>query len=75
MEHEINAVLREVEKALALHMGGVELVSFTKETGEVAVRLLGTCAQCGLAGVTLKEGIEASLVRALPYVKRVRAVQ
>lgn len=75
MEARVKEVLKSVETALKLHAGGIELVSCSKETGEVVVRLLGTCVGCGLAGITLKEGVEAALVRAIPEVRSVRAVQ
>lgn len=75
MEAQVKEVLKSVEIALKLHAGGIELVSCSKETGEVVVRLLGTCSDCGLAGITLKEGVEAALVRAIPEVRSVRAVQ
>jgi Fe-S cluster biogenesis protein NfuA len=75
METQVKEVLRSVENALKLHAGGIELVSCNEATGEVVVRLLGTCAGCGLAEITLKEGVEAALVRAIPAIRSVRAVQ
>ena len=75
MEDRVKEVLKSVETALKLHAGGIELVSCSAETGEVVVRLLGTCAGCGLSGITLKEGVEAALVRAIPEIRSVRAVQ
>ena len=75
MEERIADVLKTVEHALALHAGGIELVAWNGDVGEVVVRLLGTCAGCGLAEITLKEGVEAALVRAIPEVRSVRAVQ
>lgn len=75
MRIRVLEVLKNVEMALKLHAGGIELVSCSEETGEVVVRLLGTCAGCGLAGITLKEGVEAALVREIPEVRLVRAVQ
>lgn len=75
MQAQVEEVLKNVEIALKLHAGGIELVSCSEATGEVVVRLLGTCAGCGLAGITLKEGVEAALVREIPTVRSVRAVQ
>lgn len=75
METQVKEVLRSVESALKLHAGGIELVSCDETSGEVVVRLLGTCAGCGLAEITLKEGVEAALVRAIPAIRSVRAVQ
>lgn len=75
MEDRVREVLKSVEIALKLHAGGIELVSCAPETGEVVVRLLGTCASCGLSETTLKEGVEVALVRAIPEIRFVRAVQ
>ncbi len=75
MENKIKEVLKTIEQALKLHAGGIELVSWNGESGEVTVRLLGTCASCGLAEVTMKEGVEMALVRAIPEIRSVRAVQ
>lgn len=75
MESRVREVLKSVEIALKLHAGGIELVSCSSETGEVVVRLLGTCAGCGLSEITLKEGVEVALVRAVPEIRSVRAVQ
>lgn len=75
MESQVREVLKSVETALQLHAGGIELVSCDEQSGEVVVRLLGTCAGCGLAEMTLKEGVETALVRAIPEVRSVRAVQ
>lgn len=75
MEAKVREVLKSVEMALKLHAGGIELVSCSPETGEVVVRLLGTCAGCGLSGITLKEGVEVALVREIPEIRLVRAVQ
>ncbi len=74
MHEKVRKVLASLEKSLALHAGGIELVSCCEDTGEVEVRLLGTCATCGLAQVTLKEGVEAALVREIPEIRSVRAV-
>ncbi len=75
MEERVREVLKNVAEALKLHAGGIELVSCDGGRGEVVVRLLGTCAGCGLSQITLKEGVEAALVRAIPEVRSVRAVQ
>ncbi len=74
MENEVREALKEIEKALQFHAGGVELVACDEQTGEVQVHLTGTCQGCSMASVTLKEGIETALVRAVPGVRVVRAV-
>ena len=71
MKDAVLQALKVIEQALKFQEGGVELVALNEETGEVRVRLTGTCDGCGLADVTLKEGIEAALVRAVPGVRSV----
>lgn len=59
----------QVNPAVASHGGGAELVSVD---GSVAyLRLQGGCVGCGLAQVTLKQGIERILVEAIPELTEV----
>jgi Fe-S cluster biogenesis protein NfuA len=49
--------------------GNVELVSI--EGDVVSVRLMGTCLHCPSANLTLKQGIEQSLRKDLPWIEKV----
>lgn len=54
----------QVNPAIAMHGGGAELVSVD---GTVAyLRLTGGCQGCGMAQVTLRQGIERILMEAIP---------
>ncbi|MDX1468549.1 MAG: NifU family protein [Acidimicrobiia bacterium] len=66
----INQVLTEqVNPAIAAHGGGTELVSVD---GTIAyLRLFGGCQGCGLAQVTLKQGIERILLESIPELTQV----
>ncbi len=66
----INQVLSEqINTAIAAHGGGAELVSVD---GTIAyLRLYGGCQGCGLAQVTLKQGIEQVLLEAIPELTEV----
>jgi Fe/S biogenesis protein NfuA len=61
---QVQTVLSEqVNPAIASHGGGAELVSVD---GSVAyLRLMGGCQGCGMAQVTLKQGIERILLEAI----------
>ena len=61
----VQQVLTEqVNPAIASHGGGAELVSVD---GTIAyLRLFGGCQGCGLAQVTLKQGIERILLESIP---------
>ena len=66
----VQQVLSEqVNPAIAAHGGGAELVSID---GTIAyLRLFGGCQGCGLAQVTLKQGIERILLDSIPELSQV----
>ena len=64
VEHEINP-------ELAQHRGHVEVQEVTSE-GVVLLRFGGGCHGCGMADVTLKQGIEKTLLEKVPGVTAVR---
>ncbi|HZW18345.1 MAG TPA: NfuA family Fe-S biogenesis protein [Luteimonas sp.] len=64
IEHEINP-------QLASHGGNVALQEVTAE-GVVVLRFGGGCHGCGMADVTLKQGIEKTLLEKVPGVTAVR---
>ena len=57
----------EINPALASHGGRVALVEIT-EKKEVVLQFGGGCHGCGMADVTLKQGIEQTLTRRLPEI-------
>ena len=62
IEHQVNP-------AIAAHGGGAELVSID---GTIAyLRLFGGCQGCGLAQVTLKQGIERILLESIAELSQV----
>jgi Fe/S biogenesis protein NfuA len=62
-------LVEQVNPAIAAHGGGAELVSVD---GTVAyLRLFGGCQGCGLAQVTLKQGIERILLESIPALSQV----
>ncbi|MBI2096962.1 MAG: NifU family protein [Candidatus Sungbacteria bacterium] len=74
MEAEIEKALEIVRPMLALHRGGVELVSYNEVTKTANLRLSGMCVGCPLSELTLKGGIEEILRAKVPGVERVEAV-
>ena len=64
IEHEINP-------QLAQHRGNVSLQEITAD-GVVVLRFGGGCHGCGMADVTLKQGIEKTLMEKVPGVTAVR---
>lgn len=71
MRDHIERILGRIRPYMELHGGNVELADVDEETGRVFVRLTGRCANCPLAQITLKAGIEATLKEEIPSVKEV----
>ncbi len=74
MENEIKKALDKVRPFLQADNGDVELVEVSDD-GIVKVRLLGACELCPLSILTLRAGIERSIMNDVPGVKRIEAVQ
>ncbi len=53
--------------------GDVELVGITAD-GIVELRYQGTCVHCPMSGMTLRAGIERTIMQHAPEAKRVEAV-
>jgi Fe/S biogenesis protein NfuA len=61
----------EINPRIASHGGRVSLVEVSAE-GEVSLRFGGGCHVCGMADVTLKQGVEKTLRERVPEVTAVR---
>jgi Fe/S biogenesis protein NfuA len=62
-------IATQINPAIASHGGVIELVAVEDSTAYV--RLGGACQGCGMANVTLSQGIEASIVSMVPEVLQV----
>jgi Fe-S cluster biogenesis protein NfuA len=63
---------RDINPAVAGHGGKVELIDV--QDGTVVVRMMGGCQGCGMANVTLRQGIEAQLRRIIPGLQGLRDI-
>jgi len=74
IEDRINYVLyNEINPGLAAHGGNVTLEELFEE--DVAVlKFGGGCQGCGMVDVTLKEGVEKTLLSQIPQLKEVRDI-
>jgi Fe-S cluster biogenesis protein NfuA len=70
----IEEVLRSIRPAIQADGGDVELLGYDEASGRVEVRLMGACETCPISMMTLKEGIEVRVKRAVPGVVEVAAV-
>jgi Fe/S biogenesis protein NfuA len=60
---------QQVNPAIAMHGGSAELVAVEDSTAYV--RLGGGCVGCGMATVTLSQGIEVAITESVPEIERV----
>ncbi len=61
----------EINPMLAAHKGQVSLEEITAE-GVVLLRFGGGCHGCGMVDVTLKQGIEKTMMERIPEITAVR---
>jgi len=74
IEDKINYILyNEVNPGLAAHGGNVSLVQIT-EDGYAVLKFGGGCQGCSAVDLTLKEGVEKTLLSKIPELKGLRDV-
>ena len=74
LEDKVNYVLySEINPQLASHGGEVHLNEITNENYAV-LQFGGGCQGCGMVDVTLKEGIEKTLLEKVPEIKGIKDV-
>jgi Fe-S cluster biogenesis protein NfuA len=73
MKNEILKALESIRPFLQSDNGDVELVEVS-EDGIIKVRLTGECRDCPMSVMTLRAGIERSLMRQVPGIKRIESV-
>ena len=72
VEDRINYVIyNEINPMLESHGGEVSLIEFN-DKGEAVLKFGGGCQGCGMVDVTLKDGIEKTLVEQIPEVLGVK---
>ncbi len=73
VEERVRAALDGVRPYLGSHGGGVELVEVSDGVARVAMQ--GSCEGCPASAMTLKLAIEDAVLKAVPDVERVEALQ
>lgn len=75
IEERINHILySEINPQLASHGGNVQLLEMIEENTVAVLKFGGGCQGCGMVDVTLKQGIEKTLLERVPELKRVTDV-
>ena len=62
----------QINPIVSQHGGAIDLIDVQDAT--VVVRMSGGCQGCGMANVTLRQGIEAALKKAIPSLAGIRDV-
>jgi Fe-S cluster biogenesis protein NfuA len=70
---KVKNVLDQIRPYLEADGGSIEFVELTDDF-VVNVKLLGACHSCPMSIVTLKQGVEATMIKAIPEIKSVEAV-
>jgi Fe-S cluster biogenesis protein NfuA len=73
MKEQVQEVLNDIRPQLQADGGDIELVDVTDD-GIVKVRLVGACAGCPGAQMTLEMGVERAVKARVPDIKAVEAV-
>lgn len=70
LESKVINVLNQIRPYLQQDGGDLEFVKLTDDN-IVKVKLQGACGSCPYSRMTLKDGIEKAMVKALPEIKSV----
>jgi Fe/S biogenesis protein NfuA len=68
----VSAVLEQsVNPAIASHGGRADLVALNEEDGTAYLRLSGGCQGCAMSQMTLRQGIETTLLEEVPELTKI----
>lgn len=70
---KVEEALEQIRPYLQADGGNVTLIEITSDK-IVKLELLGACKSCSMSAMTLKAGIEESIMRIAPEIKGVEAV-
>jgi Fe-S cluster biogenesis protein NfuA len=73
LENKVKNVLEQIRPYLQADGGDIRYVSMTEEN-VVNVELTGACGACPYSIITLKNGVETAIKKAIPSIKSVEAI-
>ncbi|HNQ13453.1 MAG TPA: NifU family protein [Bacteroidia bacterium] len=73
LTNRVEETLNQLRPYLAADNGDVALIEITDDM-VVRLQLLGACSTCSMSMMTLKAGIEESILKSVPEIKAVEAV-
>ncbi|MCK4678562.1 MAG: NifU family protein [Bacteroidales bacterium] len=73
LQEKVRKVIEQLRPYLQADGGDIQLVNITDEN-VVNVELLGACGSCPYSQMTLKNGVEEAMRKAIPEVKSVETI-
>jgi Fe-S cluster biogenesis protein NfuA len=73
LENKVKNVIEQIRPYLQADGGDISFVNISDDN-VVNVELQGTCGTCPYSRMTLKNGVESAVKRALPEIKSVEAI-
>ncbi len=73
LENKVKGVIEQIRPYLQADGGDINFVNLT-EDNVVNVELVGACGSCPFSRMTLKNGVESAVKKALPEIKSVEAL-
>jgi len=70
---KVENVIAQIRPYLQQDGGDIEFIEYTDDN-IVNVKLLGACGSCPYSTMTLKNGVESAMKKAIPEVKSVEAI-
>ncbi len=72
LETRVKSVIDQVRPYLEADGGNIQFINLTDDN-VVNVELQGACATCPMSIMTLKQGVEQAMKKAIPQIKSVEA--
>ncbi|MCF8368850.1 MAG: NifU family protein [Bacteroidales bacterium] len=73
LTNKVNNVIQQIRPYLQQDGGDIEFVELTDDN-VVNVSLMGACGSCPYSMMTLKNGVETAVKKAIPEIQSVEAV-
>ena len=70
---KVNDALTSIRPFLIADGGDIELIEIT-DSNVARVKLLGACGSCNMSAMTMKAGVEETIMRMAPEITAVEAV-
>lgn len=73
LREQIEFALDTIRPYLEADGGNVRIVELTEDM-VLKIEMLGSCGSCPMSSMTLKAGVEEAIMRAIPEITRVEAI-